>query len=53
MLWIINVYLLVMVGLLLGVGMLGDCIGYCCMFLIGLVVFGVVLLVVVFVDFVV
>ncbi|WP_327169615.1 MFS transporter [Streptomyces subrutilus] len=40
MLWIINAYPLVMAGLLLGAGTLGDKIGYRRMFLWGLVVFG-------------
>ncbi|HIE5648699.1 TPA: MFS transporter, partial [Stenotrophomonas maltophilia] len=40
-LWIINAYPLVMAGLLLGAGTLGDRIGHRRMFLIGLVVFGV------------
>ncbi|HAL23925.1 MAG TPA: MFS transporter [Stenotrophomonas sp.] len=39
-LWIINAYPLVMAGLLLGAGTLGDRIGHRRMFLIGLVVFG-------------
>ncbi|MFI8632344.1 MFS transporter [Microbacterium sp. NPDC077663] len=39
-LWIINAYPLVMAGLLLGSGTLGDRIGHRRMFLIGLVVFG-------------
>lgn len=40
-LWIINAYPLVMAGLLLGMGTLGDRIGHRKMFLIGLVLFGV------------
>jgi MFS transporter, DHA2 family, multidrug resistance protein len=40
-LWIINAYPLVMAGLLLGAGTLGDRIGHRRMFLVGLVVFGV------------
>lgn len=40
-LWIINAYPLVMAGLLLGSGALGDRFGHRRMFLIGLVVFGV------------
>lgn len=39
-LWIINAYPLVMAGLLLGSGTLGDRIGHRRMFLIGLVLFG-------------
>ncbi|MEG0181930.1 MAG: MFS transporter [Stenotrophomonas sp.] len=39
-LWIINAYPLVMAGLLLGAGTLGDRIGHRRMFMIGLVVFG-------------
>lgn len=39
-LWIINAYPLVMAGLLLGAGTLGDRIGHRRMFLAGLVVFG-------------
>lgn len=39
-LWIINAYPLVMAGLLLGAGTLGDRFGHRRMFLIGLVVFG-------------
>lgn len=39
-LWIINAYPLVMVGLLLGTGTLGDRIGHRRMYLIGLVIFG-------------
>lgn len=39
-LWIINAYPLVMAGLLLGAGTLGDRVGHRRMFLIGLVVFG-------------
>ncbi|XVJ75799.1 MFS transporter [Streptomyces sp. JH002] len=39
-LWIINAYPLVMAGLLLGAGTLGDRIGHKRMFLIGLVLFG-------------
>ena len=40
-LWIINAYPLVMAGLLLGAGTLGDRLGHRRMFLIGLVVFGI------------
>lgn len=40
-LWIINAYPLVMAGLLLGAGTLGDRIGHRRMFLIGVVVFGI------------
>jgi DHA2 family multidrug resistance protein-like MFS transporter len=40
-LWIINAYPVVMAGLLLGAGTLGDRVGHRRMFLIGLVVFGV------------
>jgi len=40
-LWIINAYPLVMAGLLLGSGTLGDRIGHRRMFLTGLVIFGV------------
>src|SRR6185437_10207165 len=40
-LWIINAYPLVMAGLLLGAGTLGDRIGHRRMFLVGLVVFGI------------
>ncbi|TDX79111.1 DHA2 family multidrug resistance protein-like MFS transporter [Rathayibacter sp. PhB151] len=39
-LWIINAYPVVMAGLLLGAGTLGDRVGHRRMFLIGLVVFG-------------
>jgi len=39
-LWIINAYPLVMAGLLLGSGTLGDRVGHARMFVIGLVVFG-------------
>lgn len=39
-LWIINAYPLVMAGLLLGAGTLGDRIGHRSMFLSGLVIFG-------------
>ncbi|MGO2750422.1 MAG: MFS transporter [Pseudoclavibacter sp.] len=39
-LWIINAYPLVMAGLLLGSGTLGDRVGHRKMFLIGLVIFG-------------
>ena len=39
-LWIINAYPLVMAGLLLGSGTLGDRIGHTKMFVIGLVIFG-------------
>ncbi|MCO8273150.1 MFS transporter [Actinoplanes sp. TRM 88003] len=47
-LWIINAYPLVMAGLLLGSGTLGDRVGHRRMFLIGLVVFGVASLVAAF-----
>ena len=40
-LWIINAYPLVMVGLLLGSGTLGDRFGHRRLFLIGLAVFGI------------
>ncbi|MFI6699957.1 MFS transporter [Streptomyces sp. NPDC050509] len=40
-LWIINAYPVVMAGLLLGSGTLGDRVGHRKMFLIGLVIFGV------------
>ena len=40
-LWIINAYPLMLAGLLLGTGTLGDRIGHRLMFLIGLAVFGV------------
>ncbi|WP_313821478.1 MFS transporter [Citricoccus sp.] len=40
-LWIVNAYSLMMAGLLLGTGTLGDRIGHRRMFLIGLIVFGV------------
>lgn len=40
-LWIINAYPVVMAGLLLGAGTLGDRVGHRRMFLIGLVIFGV------------
>lgn len=39
-LWIINAYPLVMAGLLLGSGTLGDRIGHTRMFIVGLVIFG-------------
>lgn len=39
-LWIINAYPVVIVGLLLGAGTLGDRVGHRRMFLIGLVIFG-------------
>jgi len=47
-LWIINAYPLVMVGLLLGAGTLGDRVGHRRMFLIGLVLFGAASLVAAF-----
>ena len=47
-LWIINAYPLVMAGLLLGAGTLGDRIGYRQMFLSGLFVFGLASLMAVF-----
>lgn len=40
-LWIINAYPLVMAGLLLGSGTLGDRIGHRRMFVVGLVIFGI------------
>ena len=40
-LWIINAYALVISGLMLGTGTLGDRIGHRLMFLIGLAIFGV------------
>ncbi|HHU66650.1 MFS transporter [Corynebacterium sp.] len=40
-LWIINAYPLVLAGLMLGTGTLGDRIGHRLMFLVGLAVFGV------------
>lgn len=40
-LWIINAYPVVMAGLLLGAGTLGDRIGHRRMFVVGLVIFGV------------
>lgn len=39
-LWIINAYPLVLAGLLLGTGTLGDKIGHRLMFIIGLIIFG-------------
>lgn len=39
-LWIVNAYSLVMAGLLLGTGTLGDRLGHKRMFMIGLVIFG-------------
>ncbi|WP_217225086.1 MFS transporter [Streptomyces anulatus] len=47
-LWIINAYPVVMAGLLLGSGTLGDRVGHRRMFLIGLVVFGAASLVAAF-----
>jgi DHA2 family multidrug resistance protein-like MFS transporter len=47
-LWIINAYPLVMAGLLLGAGTLGDRVGHQRMFLIGLVIFTVASLVAAF-----
>ena len=47
-LWIINAYPLVMAGLLLGAGTLGDRVGHRLMFLIGLVLFGIASLVAAF-----
>ncbi|WP_246022222.1 MFS transporter [Pararhodobacter zhoushanensis] len=47
-LWIINAYPLVMAGLLLGAGTLGDRFGHRLMFLLGLVAFGVASLVAAF-----
>ncbi len=47
-LWIINAYPVVMAGLLLGSGTLGDRIGHVRMFVIGLVVFGLASLVAAF-----
>ena len=40
-LWIINAYPLVITGLLLGSGSLGDRIGHRRMFMVGLVIFGI------------
>lgn len=40
-LWIINAYPLVLTGLLLGAGSLGDKVGHRLMFMVGLVIFGV------------
>src|SRR5699024_9719766 len=40
-LWIINAYPLLMAGLLLGTGTLGDKIGHLRMFLMGLSIFGI------------
>lgn len=40
-LWIINIYPLVLAGMLLGTGTLGDKIGHRLMFCVGLVIFGV------------
>lgn len=39
-LWIVNVYALVVSGLLLGMGTLGDRLGHKCLFMMGLAVFG-------------
>jgi MFS transporter, DHA2 family, multidrug resistance protein len=47
-LWIINAYPLVMAGLLLGTGTLGDRVGHTRMFVLGLVIFGVASLVAAF-----
>ncbi|MFB2597289.1 MFS transporter [Herbiconiux sp. P17] len=47
-LWIINAYPLVMAGLLLGAGTLGDRVGHTRMFVIGLAVFGTASLVAAF-----
>lgn len=47
-LWIINAYPLVMAGLLLGTGTLGDRVGHTRMFVVGLVVFGLASLVAAF-----
>lgn len=47
-LWIINAYALVMAGLLLGTGTLGDRIGHKRMFLLGLIVFGIATLIAAF-----
>ncbi|MBN8500912.1 MAG: MFS transporter, partial [Sphingomonadales bacterium] len=47
-LWIINAYPLVMAGLLLGAGALGDRVGHRLMFLVGLVLFGLASLVAAF-----
>lgn len=47
-LWIINAYPVVMAGLLLGTGTLGDRVGHRRMFLIGLIIFGVASLVAAF-----
>lgn len=47
-LWIINAYPLVLAGLLLGTGTLGDKIGHRLMFLVGLAIFGLASLAVAF-----
>lgn len=47
-LWVINIYPLMMVGLLLGTGTLGDKIGHRLLFLIGLVIFGLTSLIAAF-----
>lgn len=47
-LWIINAYPLVMAGLLLGAGTLGDRIGHRRMFVVGLVLFGLASLIAAF-----
>ncbi|MBD8687156.1 MULTISPECIES: MFS transporter [unclassified Rhizobium] len=47
-LWIVNAYPLVMAGLLLGAGTLGDRVGHRRLFLVGLVIFGMASLVAAF-----
>lgn len=47
LLWIIDIYLLVMVGMVLLMGVFGDKIGFKCLLLFGSVIFGIVLLCVV------
>lgn len=47
-LWVINIYPLMMVGLLLGTGTLGDKIGHRLLFIIGLVIFGITSLIAAF-----
>jgi DHA2 family multidrug resistance protein-like MFS transporter len=47
-LWIVNAYSLVMAGLLLGTGTLGDRVGHKRLFMIGLVIFGLATLVAAF-----
>lgn len=48
LLWIIDIYFLVMVGMVLLMGVFGDCIGFKCLLMLGGMFFGLVLLVVVF-----